>query len=176
MERAVRYVQSNALQGEVFDSLHSLNQWLERWTLTYADERVLDDFIKELRTPKERFLVEKEAMLELAGRSRFVQLREETRKVDAAGLIRVDGNAYLLARELAQQEVQLLIDDSKIVVARKACVITELDKAGSVYKPRTQKESPRREKLPAWPVSADPSFCRNSLQRDLGEYAAVLGG
>lgn len=87
-------------------------------------------------------------MMELAGRSRFVQLREETKKVNAASLIRVDGYAYLLARELAQQEIQLLIDDSKIVIARKACVIAELDKAGSVYKPRTQKENPRREKIP----------------------------
>ena len=55
--------------------------------------------------------------------------------MDAAGLIRVDGNAYMLARELAQQEVQLLIDDSKIVVTRKARFIIELDKAESVYKP-----------------------------------------
>ena len=67
-------------------------------------------------------------MLELDGMTRFVRVREETRKVDAAGLIRVDGNAYQLAREFAQQEVQLLIDEFKIVVTRKARLIDELDK------------------------------------------------
>jgi len=72
--------------------------------------------------------VEKPMMLELDGMTRFVRVREETRKVDAAGLIRVDGNAYQLAREFAQQEVQLLIDEFKIVVTRKARLIDELDK------------------------------------------------
>lgn len=131
--------------GKSFDSLQSINQWLERWALTYSDGRVLDDYLKELRTPKERFLVEKPMMLELDGMPRFVRVREETRKVDAAGLIRVDGNAYQLAREFAQQEVQLLIDEFKIVVTRKARLIVELDKAGSVYKPLLQKENPRPE-------------------------------
>ena len=72
--------------------------------------------------------MEKPMMLELDGMTRFVRVREETRKVDAAGLIRVDGNAYQLAREFAQQEVQLLIDEFKIVVTRKARLIDELDK------------------------------------------------
>lgn len=170
VERAIRYVQGNALIGKSFDSLQSINQWLERWALTYSDGRVLDDYLKELRTPKERFLVEKPMMLELDGMPRFVRVREETGKVDAAGLIRVDGNAYHLAREFAQQEVQLLIDEFKIVVTRKARLIVELDKAGSVYKPLLQKENPRPEKLPHLPTIADPLFCRNNLQRSLSEY------
>jgi len=170
VERAVRYVQGNALQGKRFDSLRSINQWLERWSLTYADERVLDDYFKELRTPKERFLIEKKQMQTMDGMPRFVMVREETRKVDAAGLIRVDGNAYRLARELAQKEVQLLIDESKIVVTRKARFIVELDKAGSVYKPRLQKERPLLEKMPELPASPDPLYCRNDLQRSLSEY------
>lgn len=139
-----------------FDSLQALNQWLEEWILTQADERVLDDYLKELRTPKERFLVEKANMLNLGGLPRYVRVREEARKVDAAGLIRVDGNAYRLAPELAQKEVQLLIDESKIVVTRKACFIVELDKTESVYKPKVQKESSRPGKLPDLPVSVDP--------------------
>lgn len=78
-------------------------------------------------------------MMGIKGLPRFVRVREETRKVDAAGLIRVDGNAYLLPRELAQKEVQLLVDDVSIVVTRKARVIAELDKVDSVYKPRVSK-------------------------------------
>mgnify|MGYP000273306065 CR=1 FL=1 len=87
-------------------------------------------------------------MMGIKGLPRFVRVREETRKVDAAGLIRVDGNACLLPQELAQKEVQLLVDDVSIVVTRKARVIAELDKVDSVYKPRVHKESPRTEKLP----------------------------
>ena len=53
MERAARYVQSNALQGKPFESLQAVNYWLEHWSLTYADERILDDYLKEIRTPRE---------------------------------------------------------------------------------------------------------------------------
>ena len=38
-----------------------------------------------------------------------MRVLEETRRVDAAGHIRVDGNAYRLELELAQKEVQLYI-------------------------------------------------------------------
>lgn len=170
MERAVRYVQSNALQGKPFKSLQAINHWLEHWSLTYTDERILDDYLKEIRTPRERFIVERQAMMGIKGLPRFVRVREETRKVDAAGLIRVDGNAYLLPRELAQKEVQLLVDDVSIVVTRKARVIAELDKVDSVYKPRVQKESLRPEKLPHLPQIPDPLYCCNNLQRSLDVY------
>lgn len=170
VERAVRYVQSNALQGKPFESLQAVNHWLEHWSLTYADERILDDYLKEIRTPRERFTVERQAMMGIKGLPRFVRVREETRKVDAAGLIRVDGNAYLLPRELAQKEVQLLVDDVSIVVTRKARVIAELDKVDSVYKPRVQKESLRPEKLPHLPQIPDPLYCCNNLQRSLDVY------
>lgn len=91
-----------------------------------------------------------------------MHVRKETRKVDAAGLIRVDGNAYLLPRELAQKEVQLLVDDVSIVVTRKARVIAELDKVDSVYKPRVQKEILRPEKLTHLPQIPDPLYCYNN--------------
>lgn len=110
-------------------------------------------------------------MMGIKGLPRFVRVREETRKVDAAGLIRVDdGNACLLPQELAQKEVQLLVDDVSIVVTRKARVIAELDKVNSVYKPRVQKESPQTEKLPHLPQLPDPLYRCNNLQRSLNVY------
>lgn len=57
VERAVCYVQSHALQGKLFESLQTVNHWLEHWSLTYADELLLDDYLKEIRTPRERFIV-----------------------------------------------------------------------------------------------------------------------
>lgn len=121
----MRYVQSNALQGKQFENLQAINRWLEHWSLTYADERLLDDYLKEIRTPRERFIVERQAMLSIEGLPKFVHVREETREVDAAGLTRIDGNAYLMPRELAQKEVQLLVDDVSIVITRKARVIAD---------------------------------------------------
>lgn len=109
-------------------------------------------------------------MMGIKGLPRFVRVREETRKVDAAGLIRVDGNACLLPQELAQKEVQLLVDDVSIVVTRKARVIAELDKVDSVYKPRVHKESPQTEKLPHLPQLPDPLYRCNNLQRSLNVY------
>lgn len=109
-------------------------------------------------------------MMGIKGLPRFVRVREETRKVDAAGLIRVDSNACLLPQELAQKEVQLLVDDVSIVVTRKARVIAELDKVDSVYKPRVQKESPQTEKLPHLPQLPDPLYRCNNLQRSLNVY------
>lgn len=54
VERAVRYVQSNALQGKPFASLQAVNYWLEHWSLTYADERVLDDYLNTQRAFRSR--------------------------------------------------------------------------------------------------------------------------
>ena len=80
VERAVRYVQSNALQGKSFESLQEVNYWLEHWSLTYADERILDDYLKEIRTPRERFIVERQAMMGIRGLPRFVRVREENKE------------------------------------------------------------------------------------------------
>ena len=94
-----------------------------------------------------------------------MRVLEETRRVDAAGHIRVDGNAYRLELELAQKEVQLFIDESKIVVTRKAHFIVKLDKAVGGYKPQFQKESLQLEKMPELSARPDPLYIRNNLLR-----------
>ena len=53
----MRYLKENALVGQDFQSLTQLNQWLECLSLTYADNRELDDLIKGLKTPKEQFWI-----------------------------------------------------------------------------------------------------------------------
>lgn len=175
VERCVRYVKENALAGKKFKSLQELNQWLETWSLTYADQRHLNDFLKDIKTPKERFAIEKKTLRPIDGHPKVANVREETRKVDAAGLIRVDGNAYQLAKGLAHKEVQLLIDESSISVSRKGQFVIELDKAKSVYKPERQRETPLGKKLQPLP-EVKPEFKQNHLSRALITYSNVAGG
>lgn len=173
VERAVRYVKENALVGKDFSSLNQLNQWLECWSLTYADNRNLDDLIDGLKTPKERFWVEK-TKLRSFDKPRIAAIREETRKVDGAGLIRIDNNFYRLPSELINKDVQILVDDTTVIVSRKGIFVAELDKATSVYRPSLQKENKpaRFTELPP-PLE---TYAKNSLQRPLQEYEKVIGG
>ena len=169
----MRYLKENALVGQDFQSLTQLNQWLECWSLTYADNRELDDLIEGLKTPKERFWIEKNALRSF-DRPRIAAIREETRKVDGAGLIRIDNNFYRLPSELINKDVQILVDDSTVIVSRKGVFVAELDKATSVYRPSLQKEQETKKftELPT-PLEA---YTRNTLQRPLKEYEKITGG
>ena len=169
----MRYLKENALVGQEFQSLIHLNQWLECWSLTYADNRELDDLIEGLRTPKERFWVEKGALRSF-DKPRIATIREETRKVNGAGLILIDNNFYRLPSELINKDVQILVDDSTVIVSRKGVFVAELDKAASVYRPFLQKEQ-ESKKFTELPTPLE-IYTQNTLQRPLKEYEKITGG
>lgn len=73
--------------------MDELNRWLERWCLTVPDEREISGLFEGLNAPKKRFWIEKSKLMKLE-QPRTMRLREETRKVDKAGLIQVDGRHY----------------------------------------------------------------------------------
>lgn len=172
VERAVRYVKTNALVLKDFESLEDLNQWLERWRLTIADQRVLNDLANGLKTPKERLELEKGYLMEL--KPRAYSVIEENRKVDSAGLIRVENNFYRLPNSYANKDVQILVHDNVITVSRKGVFIIELDKARSVYHPKPQIEDPQRVNVPVSLASVENSrFVFNPLGRNLEVYEAV---
>lgn len=54
---------------------------------------MLNDVSRELITPEERFWEEKAALMPLE-QPKVARVREETRKVDRSGLIRIDGLSY----------------------------------------------------------------------------------
>ena len=175
VERSVRYVKENALAGRQFSTLQELNQWLTEWSRKYADDRRLDDFLKSVRTPRERFAIERKCLRPVLGHPRVAGIREETRKVDGAGLVRIDGNAYRLAKGLAHKEVQLLVDDSSIVVSWKGRFVIKLDKAESVYMPDLQEdEDPCTNSIQL--PSADRGLNQNHLLRSLESYSSLAGG
>ena len=76
--------------------------------------------------------------------------------------------------ELINKDVQILVDDSTVIVSRKGVFVAELDKATSVYRPSLQKEQETKKftELPT-PLEA---YTRNTLQRPLKEYEKITGG
>lgn len=100
-------------------------------------------------------------------------MREETRKVDSAGLIRIDGDFYPLPKELSNKVVQVLVDDTTIVVTNQGALNAELDKADTVYRPEPQKMSGNT--LPDLPIVAG-AYAHNPIQRPLTDYSAYVGG
>ena len=173
VERAVRYVKENALVGKEFANLDELNNWLEQWTLTEADNRQLDKFVQGIRFPKERFLLEKDKLQPMQ-KPRLAKVREETRKVDGVGLIRVDNSYYRMPDAVRNMSVQTLITDNTIVVSSGGVVIIELDKAKGVYQPKEQTAA-ARDTLPKLPASAQ-IYSQNPLQRSLEVYSQAVGG
>ena len=170
VERAVRYVKENALVGKEFQSLEDLNSWLEQWSLTQADERILDQFKTGLKTPKERFQIEKEAM-RVFDKPRKVRVFTETRRVDENGLVRIDNKFYPLPEDVKNADVQIQIIDTNITVSKDGVVVAELDKVEEVYQP---KEQPK-ENLKDIPNN-DKEMKQNPLQRPISAYAQALGG
>lgn len=104
---------------------------------------------------------------------RVAAIREETRKVDSGGLIRIDNCFYRLPSELINKDVQILTDDTTIVVSRKGVFVMELDKASSVYRPAEQKEKEKSPDIRS--VNMDERYCRNTLQRPLSDYSKITG-
>lgn len=170
VERAVRYVKENALVGKEFQSLEDLNSWLEQWSLTQADNRVLDQFKTGLKTPKERFQVEKEAM-RVFDRPRKIQVFTETRHVDENSLVRIDNKFYQLPKDVKNTDVQIQIIDTNITVSKDGVVVAELDKVEEVYQPKEQpKETPKDF------LGIEETMKGNPLQRPISAYTQALGG
>lgn len=169
-ERAVRYVKSNALAARSFNSISELNEYLTTWCLTYSDQRELRSIFSGLKTPKERFWQEKAFLQDC--RARTACLREEIRRVDSTGLIRVDNLFYRLSDEFINKDVQILADEQSITVSYKGQEIAKLDKTESVYRPEEQKLT-----IDVSPLAMSyPEYCCNELQRSMKDYEEMTGG
>ena len=105
---------------------------------------------------------------------RIETMREETRKVDAMGLVRIDNVYYRLPNAVRNMSVQTLITDSTITVSRGGIFIIELDKVNGVYQPAEQTVQVK----PAVPEleSIDEPYAHNPLKRSLEIYVKALGG
>ena len=115
VERSVQYVKRNALAGRRFESLEALNEALELWCTSVADERV-HGTTHEI--PRERF--ERDERIRLIAVDTRPPARESRimrRRVGVDGYVEVETNRYPVpyAWCRAEVEVQLTADTVRIV-------------------------------------------------------------
>ena len=117
-ERMVRYFKENALPGRNFDSLEDLQKWIDLWLVKYSDVRKLSLVHTtgiQAETPAERFTQKERSELRTVDRVFFTNIREETRKADKCGLIRVENRLYKLPEQYSNQSVFIQITDTEII-------------------------------------------------------------
>lgn len=178
VERAVRYFKDNALPGQSFKSFEDLCAHVENWLTDCADVRELKDIVFGERTPANRFVVERKALLPM-NRPSFVSLRRERRKVDHNGLIRVDNHLYRLPEGFANQNALLEITDRQIIVINDKGVVIKLDKTLDRFKPKLQAKASVGGIDIAAKVSIESdtvSPVPNELCRPAEYYDTVFGG
>ena len=114
----VRYFKENALPGRNFDSLEDLQKWIDLWLVKYSDVRKLSLVHTtgiQAETPAERFTQKERSELRTVDRVFFTNIREETRKADKCGLIRVENRLYKLPEQYFNQSVFIQITDTEII-------------------------------------------------------------
>lgn len=179
IERAVRYVKSNALVYVDKPSIEDWNIYLENWCRD-SDSRNLTTVFEGPYTPEDRFLLE-EPKLRKCDLPRIANFKSETRKVAKDGLIRVDNMYYPLPHSLIGMEVQILTDANTVTVSRAGEEVAVLDKAAGVFKPNPQTVSTVSSEEAAYRrLSKDPQWQQyqssvNPLQRDGSVYDRAIG-
>ena len=176
-ERMVRYFKENALPGRNFDSLEDLQKWIDLWLVKYSDVRKLSLVHTsgiQAETPAERFTQKERSELRTVDRVFFTNIREETRKADKCGLIRVENRLYKLPEQYSNQSVFIQITDTEIIFHDADNKVIRIDKATSFYTAKLQEKSTIKIFND---VSPDyETWGQNSLSRSLDEYATVTGG
>ena len=110
-----------------FTSLEDIQEKFELWTEQWADKRRMHTADGLPFTPRERFTLDKAALLPIS-KPPLNNYRLEKRKVGIGGLITVDYCRYQLPAELTEQSVDLMIGVNTIVVLHQGSTIARLDK------------------------------------------------
>jgi transposase len=90
VERAIQYTQDTALKGRRFESIEEQNTWLAHWEERWAAPRIHG---RKKRQILEMFAEEQPHLRPLPLES-MRYFRQETRTVDDAGTVQVDGSFY----------------------------------------------------------------------------------
>jgi len=114
VESGVKYVKGNALAGRRFRDLDHLNEWLQEWSLTVADERVHGTTHER---PSERFRrSEAGAMIPVDLRPTPERERLEHRIVPRDTYVVVETNRYPAPIEWVGQQVEVRLLADQIMI------------------------------------------------------------
>lgn len=174
-ERMVRYFKENALPGKEFNSLDDLQKWIDLWLVKYSDVRKLSIVhTTGADTPAERFAHKERHELREINKVFFTSIREEIRKADKCGLIRIENKLYQIPKTYTDTKIMVQITDTEIIFHDPDNRIIRMDKATSFYTTKLQEKSTTKMFND---ISDDYEIWgNNSLSRSLDEYAKVTGG
>jgi transposase len=114
VESGVKYVKGNALTGRRFRDLDHLNEWLEEWCLTVADERVHGTTHER---PSERFRrAEASALIPVDLRPVPERERLEHRIVPRDTYVVVETNRYPAPVEWVGQQVEVRLLADRVLI------------------------------------------------------------
>ena len=176
-ERMVRYFKENALPGKNFDSLEDLQKWIDLWLVKYSDVRkisLVHTIGTGAKTPAERFVQKEQSELRSINKVFFTNIREETRKADKCGLIRIDNKLYQVPKAYAEKNVMVQITDTEIILHDTDNKVIRIDKAASFYTAKLQEKSIIQDFND---ISPDfEIWGKNTLLRPLDKYEQITGG
>ena len=108
VESAVKYVKRNGLAGRKFANREEMQAHLTEWAKNWADWKPKRLAGGGKSTPAERFEEEMQYLRPIE-KPRFLECREEVRKVRQDGIIQVENAFYQLPIRYAKTEVRLII-------------------------------------------------------------------
>ena len=183
-ERGVGYVKRNAIAGHRFESLEALQAHLARWMREVADARVHGTTAEP---PIDRFeRDERGALIPLAAKAPFLQVRELSRRVHTDACIELDTNRYSVPWKLIGETVTVVVAERQVRVlyagqevachaqnaGRRTSIIERSHLVGIVGAHLVGVSWLARPNAAAAPSPAAPA----ELLRPLAEYETALGG
>ena len=157
VESAIKHTQSTGLKGRKFDSIEEQNAWLAHWEERWAAPRIHG---RKKRQVLQMFLEEKPLLqpLPLQG---FRFFEQETRKVDDAGLVQIDGSYYSALPAPLYCEVTVRIYEREIEI---------LDEQGQVLRRHGKSSKKGHVELPPEDRIFNPS---RETARLIGKVAKI---
>jgi transposase len=112
VENAIQHTQSTALKGRKFESIEEQNSWLSHWEERWAAPRIHG---RKKRQVLAMFAEEQPALKPLPA-ERFRMFKQQTRTVDDAGLVQVNGAYYAALPAAPHSEVTVRIYEREIEI------------------------------------------------------------
>jgi transposase len=180
VERGVQYVKRNALAGRRFESLEALNEWLQRWAMSIADERVHGTTYE---IPRERFdRDERVKMIAVDQRPPSRETRMLRRRVSIDGYVEIETNRYPVCYAWCRAEVEVQVNetDVRVVHEGESVVYPRVEGKHRVAKwdgePRPLPRRVRSRPRAGDPPQHDPAWLATMgsvSPRNLDAYAAI---